>query len=148
MLWLAARPLPVASRRRLTCLPRRFAQGSIRTCEIARQDLLADHHWQRYRRMLKYLLRRHGKVYVDGFVPHTWTRDIGAARRFKTKREALEYAVAAELLQDECEIVSTVWVYSDAKMESISRREDVRDLTVCDPSGESTDPWPTDQGLV
>ena len=101
--------------------------------------------------MLKYVIRRRTRVYVDGFAPHfpvSWTRNVGAARRFRTKREALEYLDAADVPRNECEIVRTACVKSDAKLEAISKSADVRDLMIFDPGETSAEPGPTDQGLA
>jgi hypothetical protein len=58
--------------------------------------------------MTEYLIRGPGSAFVDGFEPHfppKWTRRISWARRFPSKRETIEYIIAAELPRDECEII-------------------------------------------
>ena len=101
--------------------------------------------------MLKYLIRRRGGVYVEGFGPRLpvgWTRRVGWAREFGTKRQAIAYIAAAELPLDECEVVTRAWVKTDAKIELASKRADLRALWIFDPGTTSTDPPPTDQGLA
>lgn len=99
--------------------------------------------------MLRYLIRRNNDLYVEGYGPRdpvTWTRHIGWAHQFKTKREAFEWLAAAKL--PGCEVVATAWVTNDVKLELVSRRTDVLAITVSDPGGNSTKPGPTNTGLA
>jgi hypothetical protein len=99
--------------------------------------------------MLKYLIRRRSGVYVESIgLPLGWTRRVGFARHFGTKREAIAFISAAELPLDECEVVTRARVATDAKIERACKRADLRELVIFDPGETSTDPRPTDRGLA
>lgn len=102
--------------------------------------------------MVKYVLRRRQELYVRAphtFVRGTWTRNVWLAQMFANKRDASRYLGAADIRKEECEIVSIAWVDSDAIMDLVSKRAELRFLLVHDPrSRTSTNTGPTDQGLA
>jgi hypothetical protein len=99
--------------------------------------------------VIRYVIRRHNKLYVTRFGTGTWTSDVWRAREFETKRGTLAYLAAAEIPADECEIAATAWVTSDEALASISEHADVVAIVVHDPRSLTTvTPGPTDQGLA